>query len=477
MNSTADRLSAAAAALVDVLAAGHSTLADPKDLLAAGQARDQALACLALAHRYLFAGLGPDRELSASDMLRHPVLGLGAALAHRSVTGVTGPAPTDLALHPPPHPASRAWVAAAAALDAAAVEIARARPDKPQWAWLWMGLPPSTADGIPPPGSPAIAWALAADVAALAGGLAAADRDLADAFGRAGERFTPACQALTDDTLTDLSVTAELTLRLAEAGPLPDDYHLPAAAVGSRPLVLTSSADLLPALARTRDLLLDGPTLTGPQQRGLAAAAGRAALRLSQASAGSGRQALRDLAGAATGFATIWASSDVRSIETGDWAAVRQLRAVTGFVEASLQRPHQSQDAMAVGDIARAAARLPGLLRAATANLRAGLDRGVFLVYDRLLVHDEAAAATAWRPLITHPARRRYLRAADQLDTAADQAAHQLPSLPPAPPARLRSALARDLLRPGGHHPERPTHPALPPSLGRPATRRRPPAR
>jgi hypothetical protein len=476
MNSTAERLSAAAAALVDVLATGHSTLADPQDLLVAGQARDQTLACLALAHRYLFAGLGPGRELSAGDMLRHPVLGLGAALAHRSVTGMTGPAPTDLALHPPTHPTARAWVAAAAALDAAAVEIARARPDKPQWAWLWMGLPPTTADGTPPPGSPAIAWALAADVAALAGGLAAADRDLADAFGRADERFTPACEALTDVTLTDLSVTAGLALQLAEAGPLPENYHLPAAAVGSRPLLLTSSADLLPALARTRDLLLEGPTLTGPQQRGLAAAAGRTALRLSQASTGPGHQDLRDLAGAATGYATIWAGSDVRSIEVGDWAAVRQLRAVAGFVEASLQRPRQSQDAMDADDIARAAARLPGLLRATTANLRAGIDRDVFLVYDRLLAQDEAVAATAWRPLTRHPARRRYLRAADHLDAAADQAAPQLRPGPPAPAARPRFALARGLLRPGGHHPQRPTHPALPPSLGRPATRR-PPAR
>lgn len=128
---------------------------------------------------------------------------------------------------------------------------------------------------------------------------------------------------------------------------------------------------------------------------------------------------------------------------------------------------------MDAGDIARAAARLPGLLRAATADLRAGLDRDVFLVYDRLLVHHEAAAATAWRPLITHPARRRYLRAADQLDTAADQAAHQLPPLPPAPdPPSPETCCV-----PASTTPERPTYPAMPPDLGRPATRRRPPAR
>lgn len=473
MNSTAERLSAAATALVDVLATGHATVTEQRDLVVAGQARDQALACLTLAHRYLFAGLGPTARLSARDMLRHPILGLGEALQLRSGTGLAGPSPTDLAVRPPQHPTARAWVAAAAALDAATVEIARARPDRPQWAWLWTGLAPTTSDDTPPAGSPAIAWGLAADVAALTTGLVAADRDLAEAFGCAGGQFTSARQALTDDTLTDLSVTAGLALQLAESGPLPRDYHLPLAAVGSAPLVLTSAADLLPALARTLDLILNGPALTGPQQRALTAAVAVTALTLGDACTGPARHVVRDLAATATGYAAVWASSDLWAIEAGDWSAVRQLRAVSGFVHATLHGPHPDGVALDAGEAARAAARLPALLSAVTGNLRAGIADDVFLIHDRY------GSEPTWRPLSGHPGQHRYRRAADQLDRAAGEAADQLrpllqprrttqpPGLPP----------ARDLLRGAGHQIlDRPAHPALPPIPGRPAPRR-PPAR
>jgi hypothetical protein len=470
MSSTAQRLSAAAAALVDVLATGHAALTGERDLVIAGQARDQVLACLTLAHRYLFAGLGPTADLSATDMLRHPILGLGEALQHRSGTGLAGPSPTDLALAPPRDATAQAWVAAAAELDAAGVEIARARPDKPQWAWRWAGLAPMTPHDQPPPGSPQAAWGLAADIAALAAGLAAADRDLAEAFGRAGGQFAPARQALTDDTLTDVSATARLALQLAETGQLPSDYHLPAAAVGSRPLVLSSAVDLPAAMVRTRDLILDGPTLTGLQQRALAAAVAATALALTEASTRPARDILQDLAAAATGYAAVWASSDLWATGAGDWAAVQQLRAVSGFVWTAVHGPHTDRLALDQADVARAAARLPGLLRAATANLRAGIDADAFLTSDR------AGTEPAWWPLASHPARRRYRRAAGQLDRAADEAAEQLrPLQVPRTQTRPGLLLARDLLRPAAERaPDRPVHPALPPSPWQPSPRRSP---
>jgi hypothetical protein len=149
---------------------------------------------------------------------------------------------------------------------------------------------------------------------------------------------------------------------------------------------------------------------------------------------------------------------------------VQQLRAVRGFVWTAVHGPHADRLALDQADVARAAARLPGLLRAATANLRAGIDADAFLT------SDHAGTEPAWWPLASHPARRRYRRAAGQLDRAADEAAEQLrPLQVPRTQTRPGLLLARDLLRPAAERaPDRPVHPALPPSPWQPSPRRSP---
>lgn len=457
-------MAVAAAALADVLDLGHARM-EPADLVIAAHARDQVLACLTIGHRYLFAGLGHTATPAPQDLLRHPVLGLGEVLNNRPGTGLDGPAPTDVAVNLPTHPTARAWTVLARELDAAVVEIARARPDRPAWAWALTGVAPRDPDAPPPPGSPQTAWALAADLAAFASALAAADTDLGVALHGAGEPFRGAARAVTDPTLADLRAVALLALRMAESGPLPGDYHLPENTVGTRPLVPSSPVDVAVAIQRAGDLVADGPALTASQQRAFATTAARTAVLLARHAPASITAPLQTLAEVAARYATFWATSRLFPLNAGHQAAIEQLRAAAAFLA-----PRANQQPLPAPAAARAAARLPVALAAAAANARTALSEDAFLAVD-----PHAPGATA-APISRHPERRRHRTAADRLDTAARDAHHQLaPHDPGRPPRPARSA-ARELLQNALTSPatSRPAHPALPPQPARPAPSRTP---
>lgn len=484
--TTAQRLSAAAAALADVLSAGHDGLPS-SDLAIAGQARDQVLACLTIAQRYLFAGLGHTTHLSSADYLRHPMLGLEEALRRRRPTGLTGPAPTDLAMAPPDHPTARAWTVLARELDAASVEIARARPDNPSWAWRWAGLAPRSSTGLPPPGSPDVAWGLAADLAALCVGLAAADEQLAHAFAAAQtaaaadprpsslERqeiehsFATAHDAVTGRSLTDLRVVAGLALRMAEDGPLPDDYHLPLHTVGLAPLVPAAAADLAPALGRAQDMLADGPPLTHLEHRTVAVELTRAAALLARlVDDPTARQALLRLAQGTDNAAKVWASSALFAATEGSRAPGDQLHAVNAFfisdvTVSDITRPAGGARPETVRDaVERSVAQLPGIARAAADNAARGLNEGSFVAVDRFGDRYQPAE----RPLSTHPEGRRYENAVSQLRAVSADVRQVLPYADPAAHSTTTSRPARALLRAVVNTPSsRPDHPALPPPL------------
>jgi len=468
MTSTAERLATAAAALVEVLDSGHQDMTDPRDLVITAQARDQALVCLTVSHRYLFAGLGHTVDLSAQDFIRHPMLGLGEALRKRPATGLAGPSPTDIALDPPGHPTARAWAALARELDAATVEITRARPDNPSWAWQWAGLAPQRPDGQPPAGSPQIAWGLAADLCALAAGVAAADHDLAAALHQGGDQFSAAHHALADQSLTDLQTVAGIAQRIAEAGPLPDDYHLPAAAPGLRPLLPTTTADLAPALQRAAELALNGPPLTVPQHFALAAAAATCSAALARATPGALESRLLDLAHAAKNYAMVWGSSKLFALEAGSWAPAEQVRAVNAFLSASTRSGRLDSSTAAQTDLAAAAQQLPTLLQAAAGNMRLAVAANAYLAVDHI---GEPRRLVAGR-IAVHPERRRYLRAADELAGRASQARVAM-GAPVAEGSRPSLPLARGILKAAVQSKTRPAHPALPPPVLRPTPSRR----
>ena len=465
MTTTAERLSDAAAALVDVVRADHSDLAG-LDLEIAAQARDQVLGCLTVAHRYVFAGLGPTIDLSPTDYLRHPMLGLEEALRRRPATGLPGPSPTDVALSPPAHPAARAWVDAARELDVASVEIARARPDNPSWAWRWSGLAPTRSDGLPPPGSPQVAWGLSADLAALSAGLAAADQMLANALKNAGPEYASARDAVVHSSLTDLQAVAALALRLAEAGPLPTDYHLAAHAVGAAALHPATATDLPPCLSRATDMVNDGPPLTGPQHHGLATDLNRCAQLLARSVPAGSRQALLRLAQVSDQYAAVWATSTLFSVGPGSASPGKQVGAVNAFLVSDATGRHTGRPTVTGPVAARAAAHLPPLATALALNLSRGISEETFLATDRIGGRYLPAA----RPISGHPDRRRYEQAGDLLLAMATRTRA---ALAPMDPVLANPALrpARDLLRAAlpNTAPGRPAHPALPPPVLRPA--------
>ncbi|WP_088284881.1 hypothetical protein [Kineosporia sp. A_224] len=468
MTSTAERLAAAAAALVEVIATGHQDMTDPRDLVITAQARDQALACLTVSHRYLFAGLGHTVDLTAQDFIRHPMLGLGEALRKRPATGLAGPSPTDIALDPPSHPTARAWAALARELDAATVEITRARPDNPSWAWQWAGLAPQRPDGQPPAGSPNVAWGLAADLCALAAGVAAADHDLAVALHQGGDQFAAAHRALADQSLTDLQTVAGIAQRIAEAGPLPEDYHLPVAAPGLQPLIPTTTADLAPALHRAGELALNGPPLTVPQHFALAAAAATCSAALARATPGALESPLLELAHAAKNYAMVWGSSKLFALEAGSWAPAEQVRAVNAFLSTSTRSGRLDRSTAVQTDLVAAARQLPRLLQAAAGNVRLAIQTNAYLAVDH--VGDPRRLIVG--RIAVHPERRRYQRAADQVTTVAEEARLRMKPLPSSA-SRVTSALARDLLTAAAQSTSRPAHPALPPPVLRPLPARR----
>ena len=487
-------LSDGARALAVVLGTGHGGLQrQPHELAVAGQARDQILACLQLMHAHLFAGLpAAASELDglpattpgsrqAVDLLEDPVAGLGHQLRRRRLSGLRGPSPTDLALRPPAQIATRGWVAAASALDGACVQITGTRPHSPQLAWVWERAAPPGA-GPDPSSPPQIAWALAADLAALAGALTVADENLTHALlATSDPSLLAAGLRLRDPPPGELRVTAGLALRLAESGQLPSHYQLQAPATD--PIPVTTATDVPAALDQAVQLLLAAPTLTGPQQRGMATCTAAIAGQIAALAPPQIRAVLDGLALASVNYAATWATSPLAATDAGDWRPVEQTRAVAHRVQQLLRRADpDGPDAGSRAHLLAAVDRLPGLTRAAMTNLRDGLAAGSFLVPPEL-----GDTEQAWAPADRHPIRRRAETAAFALQDKADEARlaigpkGRLRPTPPedALPARERFGawLPPRIARLAGTEGIRPTHPALPPTP-RPVPRPgRPPAR
>lgn len=466
-------MSVAAAALAEVLAHDQAQLRRATDLTIAAQARDQVLDSLTQVHSHLFPGL-VRKHLHVADLLRHPVQGLGQALRTHPRAGLMGPAPSDLALQPPTHPVAADWVKAAAAIDEAALRIWYATPDYTPAAQS--RIPREVGQPLGPTDMSATAWALTADVAAMAAALASTSTPLARALLRSGDgNLVQAGGALAGPQTRDLDAAAVLTLRLAQAGPLPRSYDLQEGNTHA-PVPVLTIADAAAGLDHALRLLEVAPPLTGPQQRGLATAVASTVHALARQTRGRTGMVLTDLATHSASHAALWAASPLGATSPGQWAAVEQVRTVGSMIRSTLDaRTGQGRPpttALHPADPVDLARRLPEILRQAAANLRQGLETGAFLVPD-------PTTKSGWAPVAERGQAHRWQTAATALaDAAADTAlalsgaAAGSPGREARPGASTLSP-ARALLGAATRGPTRPTHPVQEPARTAP----RPPSR
>ncbi len=439
--STSTELAAAASHLHTLLCSGQGDLTGrDRDLIAAVQARDQLVTALVVTWRAMLPGQDRAKPtaralaVTAAQELQHnPIAATGVLLRRYPVTDVAGPAPTDLLLDPPTAPSARAWVQAARAVDRVAAHASRDPLEPAQ-------VDPSTGR-----------WAMIGDLAAVAGTVAVLDLGLADQLhGSPLPELHHASVVLHQarQHAQNLAAAADVVIRLARSGALPEDYRVQVPGPASITMLTRAPA----ALDGARTAVGDGPSLTATQYRLFAGAVAVIAHHLARAAEDpAAASALGHLAQVHHRFAESWHHWPLAATSVGDPRAVTQARQVAALVISS------PEGALTPDLAALAAPRLVRLARTVQDNLYTAIADGAFLT--------PADTAGAWTPLpMVRALHRRVLGALTTLAEATDAAAVAVgPVRPITPTNETPHVAAATRLAP---HLEmvRPVHPATIPA-------------
>ncbi|MFZ0159839.1 MAG: hypothetical protein WAL50_12480 [Kineosporiaceae bacterium] len=431
--STGAQLATAASCLHTILCFGQADLTGrDSDLIAAVQARDQIVAALGVTWRATVPGQDlaepgdPSPVWTARRELHHSVAAAGLVLRRYPLTGLPGPAPTDLQLHPPVAPSARAWVQAAQINDRVAAHTSRGQRVGPVAVDAFTGR-----------------WAMIADLAAVAGAVAVLDPALADHARASSLPELHRAGAVLHDArhhAEDLAAAADVVIRLARSGALPQDYEVHVPGPGS----ITTLGEVPAALDWTRTVLADGPALTATQYRLLAGAIAVVAYHLGRVveDAPSG-SALAHLAEVHHRFAESWHRWPLAATGAGDVRALTHVRHVASLLITS------AEDALTADLAAVLAPRVVVLARTVQESLFTAIADGAFLT--------PADTSRGWTPLSgIRGLHRRVLGALTTLVAATDAAALAVGPVRPVTPtdpapylgAATRLAPYLELVRP-----------------------------
>lgn len=425
--TTSQALAAAARHLAPLFEHDLADLTEPRDVVISIRARNQVMASLQVSLSHLVPPRHPKVESGPMEIVSDPVRGLAEALKRRPIYPLEGPSPTDVLTSPPSHPAARAWAGAAAAMEAAAVQVTRARAREVTTTHLADGTPADLGAGADHHAMLAAvrqqhgAWAMTADLAGLSDAVAVLDVRLAEAALTSAETLTGAERtALVQAASTlrqhgdDVRLTADLVLRLSENGSLASGYDLAVRRPG--PFRVDSVWHVPVALRRARELLETSPPLTGPQHRQVAAAVAKAARAMAAIAPPTILAQLEDLASAELKFAAQWTANTIVARTVGD--ATPQLQ-LTGVLDTLRDLPASlstADSATRAVWLQRAVWELAGVANAAEPSLAKGFIREAYLVRDELNVH-------GWAPPRPAVAARKQ---AEQLAVGVTNAARRL---------------------------------------------------